>query len=377
MNRAKLDHLKLAAIAVAVALAAGDAAANTTEAVVIPDGEFSSPDGRPASQDGVTATKWRLTAALAARVIERAQAWGRDMQVDWAHASEDGDKVALGDAPASGWLKPSTMRYVPGRGIVATIKWNAKAALAIAADEYRYLSPVFLFHPNTGDVLALTSLALINNSALNLPATAALSAGMRAALAANPDFDPNPHEGENTVNLAVAMRAALGINDQTVTDESLVTAVASLKARSDVPDPVKYVAVAVLSAEQTAHAATKTTLATLQADVTKGAVTAALSKAKSEGVELTEALETHLITMGTSQGVEAVTTMLGAMPRNPAKAGQLQTNHAKVDPKLKQEQQGVTTSLSASQKDMARTLGLTDEAYLKQLNVYREKGLEV
>ncbi|MDR1276089.1 MAG: phage protease [Candidatus Accumulibacter sp.] len=130
---------------------------------VIPDGEFDALDGRPGNIEGVKAKKWRMDATIAEAVITRFTAYGVDLPIDYEHQTLH--TAANGrPAPAAGWMRG--LEYVSGTGLVAHVRWTDAAAAHLAAGEYRYLSPIFFFDPDTGAVLCLHSLALTNKPAL-------------------------------------------------------------------------------------------------------------------------------------------------------------------------------------------------------------------
>jgi phage I-like protein len=377
MNYA-LSHL-----CVAVALASGASfapGAGYTDPVIIPDGEFGSHDGRPASIDGVTAKMWRLTAASAKRAIEMIKLKGRDLQVDFDHASEDPELKAAGKAIASGWLRFDSLAYEPGRGIVGRIEWTDDAAAAIAKKQYRFLSPVFYFNKRTGDVLGLKSIALTNDPALNLPATARLTAESASALGldidSDSDYDTNTKgDSMSTVNKA-AICAALGLALDT-DDNSVITACASLKAISAKPvepDGSKYVAIASLTAEQVAHASTKDALAKLTAKINGESFAAELKAAKSEGALINDEFEAHLAKLCAEQGADVARATLKAVPRVPAFAGKMQSESS--GGKAADGKDGVAV-LSASQKDLAKSMGVTEADFAASLTQVRATGVDV
>lgn len=366
------------AVAVALAAAAGASASRTSEVLVIPDGEFASHDGRPASVKEVDGRfkKWRLTPEGGARIVALHARYGRDIQVDYDHASESPELKAAGKAPASGWIKTALTRYEPGKGLFVTIEWTAAAAAAIDAGEYKYLSPVFLYSIVNGDVFALTKVALTNDPALPL-AVSALTAASAAALSRelglpeliDPPTQTHTHQGV-TMNKTL-LAAALGLTAD-VSEETVLTAVAALAAKSKAePDPSKYVAVATLTAEQRAHADTKAELAKLQSAQLTRDTDALIAQAKSEGVELTEAYEGHLKTVGEKLGIAALTQMVADMPRNPAKAGKTQTG----DKPPKQSGQG--DALDDTQTAVCSLLGISAEQFAAQRAVMVKTGVLV
>lgn len=370
-----LSHCSLAVSSALAAATPGADGTLTTREVVIPDGEFASHDGRPASVEGSKVAKWRNAGAPAARLIALARKLGRDIQVDYEHASEDAALKAEGRAPAAGWIKHDSLAYEPGRGTVATIEWTAPAAAQIVARQMRFMSPVFFWSLLTGDVLALKSVALTNDPAVPLPVTAA--AALSAELARYIDFtdesDPNDRSMRGHHMDKTLLCFALGVAP-TATDESVLAAVSALKAQAATPDPANFVATPVLSAEQAAHAATKQALAALEAQQAKAEIGVAISAAKAEGVDMTQEYEAHLVTVGEKLGVTTLRSMLASAPRNPVKAGK----HQSGENKQQQGEDGqALTALTESQAAMAKLLGIDAKVYLAQINGWRERGLAV
>lgn len=130
---------------------------------VIPDGEFDAVDGRPGNIKGVKAKKWRMDAQIAQRLIAQFGERGVNLPIDYEHqtlkSAENGKP-----APAAGWI--TGLEYQPGAGLLAQVRWTDAGAAHLVAGEYRYLSPVFFFDPDTGAVQSLHSLALTNTPAL-------------------------------------------------------------------------------------------------------------------------------------------------------------------------------------------------------------------
>lgn len=123
---------------------------------VLPAGIFAGRDGRgpyTADVEAVVAATMRYLA-------------GAELPLDYDHQTEH--TVENGQpAPASGWVKELQGRAEGG--LWARVAWTPKAAAAIVAREYRYLSPVF-FHSKAGEVLRLDSIALTNKPNLQLKA---------------------------------------------------------------------------------------------------------------------------------------------------------------------------------------------------------------
>lgn len=159
MNSSKRAHpvVALNACSFAVGKAAG-------EIQLFPAGAFRANDGRPEAL-----AAWVMNAAVAQKLIAQFAARRNPMVLDYEHQtyfSADNGQPAL----AAGWI--DALRWVePGDGVAgglfATVRWTERAAAYIAADEYKYISPVFTYHPKTGGVVSLINAALTNNPAID------------------------------------------------------------------------------------------------------------------------------------------------------------------------------------------------------------------
>lgn len=136
----------------------------TTEAHLLPPGPFRSTDTRPEECDA-----WLLDATIAARVIERAAQQKNDFLIDYEHQSlrsaYNGQPV-----PAAGWFKTFEWREngTTANGLWATgIGWTAEGKERIAEKEYRYISAVFTYYADTGEVLEILSVALTNTPGID------------------------------------------------------------------------------------------------------------------------------------------------------------------------------------------------------------------
>ena len=168
---------------------------------LIPAGRFDAPRGSMAGTG-----PWNLTAAAAARIIAVNAVRQADILIDYEHqllASADNGAPA----PASGWIDPRSLTYVEAGeepGLYGVVKWTARAAALIDADEYRYLSPVFPYDPATGEPLDLVHVALTNYPAIDEPVRAALSAALSAPRLARSPLPLNEHHSVDVFNRAFA-----------------------------------------------------------------------------------------------------------------------------------------------------------------------------
>lgn len=126
---------------------------------LLPAGEFSARDGRPGP-----GMKWRLSneqgAVLAAEVSRMAAI--TPLVIDYEHQTLNA--VANGKpAPAAGWITSAS--WVSDVGLFGEVEWTAAAKAAIAAAQYRFISPVIRFEAD-GRVSAIEMAALTNYPAL-------------------------------------------------------------------------------------------------------------------------------------------------------------------------------------------------------------------
>lgn len=222
---------------------------------VTPAGHFKPSDGRE-----MKVPSWYIDAAVATKVIERFNSSAKKRVVDYEHQTLHKEENGQ-PAPAAGWFEE--LQWREGEGLFARTKLTARAAAHIAADEYIYFSPVFLYHPTTGHVLDVQMGALTNNPAIDGMEELSLRA------AATFGFSVETPE-ETPVNpLLLAVLAALGLAETTTEEqaiaalsahttnlrkllgleesaggEAVLAACTGLKAKATVPgtpDPAKYV----------------------------------------------------------------------------------------------------------------------------------------
>ena len=130
---------------------------------LLPSGSFTAIDGRPHE---VPDNKFKLLSETAQKVIAKVQQQKNDLFVDYEHqtlnASTNGQA-----APAAGWIKPETLKYVDGKGLFAEVKWTKKAQEHIDAGEYRYISSNIRYNKATGEITGLYGAALVNFAAVD------------------------------------------------------------------------------------------------------------------------------------------------------------------------------------------------------------------
>ena len=165
----------------------------------LPDGAFAARDGRPGTLTGGNLNAWNLSPSGAERVLGQWRRRETPLVIDYEHQSLNARHNGQ-PAPAAGWIE--SLRYEPGQGLFASIRWTEGAKAFIGQDEYRFISPVFSFNPQNGDVLELKGAALTNVPALD---------GLGAVAAAE-DFPPSDNpQPETAMNALNRLKQLLGL----------------------------------------------------------------------------------------------------------------------------------------------------------------------
>lgn len=167
---------------------------------VLPPGVFRSSDGRPANLPG-----WKIDAQIGARLAALA-ASGDDLVIDYEHQTIQA-KANGQPAPAAGWFR--SLKWRDGQGVfAANVRWTDKARAMIAAREYRYISPVFTFDTDTGEVQRVVGLGLTNTPALSgLTDLAALAVNGRHT----PSGANRPKDSQHSIQTFNALYGHLGV----------------------------------------------------------------------------------------------------------------------------------------------------------------------
>lgn len=137
-------------------------------------------------------------------ILEAFAAEGKDIVIDWEHASEL--KAAKGDqAPAAGWIK--SMEFRSGE-LWGRVEWTPKAIEQIRNKEYRYLSPVFAYERETRRIVRILSAGLTNQPNLYMTALN------------QEQIDENLRKEQEIMDLAKLL-VALGLPATTTFEEAL------------------------------------------------------------------------------------------------------------------------------------------------------------
>ncbi|MDK1288497.1 phage protease [Pseudoalteromonas umbrosa] len=322
--------------------------------LIIPDGLFSGHDGRPTD---VESGHWLMDDTAFQFLQAHAQQRPNDYLFDYEHQTLNKEKNGQ-PAPAAGWFKPGALQYVQGEGVYAeNVDWTDKAASAIRAKEYRFVSPVFLYDTITGRVLKLLHVALTNDPAI---------LGMDEVAILNSQFT---QFGVPPMNEAQQLLKALGVTvDGDVTEAHITqgqaaiekikqeaqTAQAALTAQQDKQQTVdlsKYVPIESYNALHTQYVALST-----QHQVTT--VDAEIDKARQDG-RIIEAEVGYFKKLGEQQGVAALTTMLET--RKPIAA--LTTQQTQQTQKPPEDKKKGLAALTADDKYAADQLGMSHQEF--------------
>lgn len=326
--------------------------ADSREVQLLPAGAFHAIDGRPGDVPG---KHWQLDAAAAQRVIAAAQARQNPFVIDYEHQTLNAEKNGQ-PAPAAGWWDAAKMEWRDGVGLFATdVQWTDQARAKIAANEYKFFSPVFKYDKQTGVVTDILMGALTNYPALD---------GMEALAARAASMNPSDKSSQETETMKELLKL-LGLKDDATEAEAIAalnaitksktdaeTAAAALKAAADKPDPAKFVPVETVTALQTQVAA-------LTAQMTEREVNDLVKQALDDG-RLLPAMETWARELG-KKDMAQLKAYIGAAQPIAALKG-TQTGGKGNAPAAAGE-------LSEEQRAVCKAMGLNEEEYKKSAGI--------
>ena len=123
----------------------------------------------PPGADGLLATKdgRQYRVSDPAMLVERLNAQMPEVRVDFDHQTERQSHTYRGSTAAEGWV--SQFRVAANGAIQAVMALSAYALHRVRSREYRYLSPA-MWYGKDGEITGFSSLALVNNPNMPLPA---------------------------------------------------------------------------------------------------------------------------------------------------------------------------------------------------------------
>lgn len=329
---------------------------------LLPAGHFKAIDGRPTEVPG---GHWFIDAAIAQRVIARVQSYVNDLVIDYEHQTLNAEENGQ-PAPAAGWFR-SDIEWRDS-GLWIRPRWTDRAKQYIQNGEYRYLSAVFPYDKQTGEVLGLHSAALVNRPGID---------GMKALAALNAQLPTNqqetvmnehmrkllaklgieiPEGGELTEAQATAALGALDAMESLAgRTETVEAELATLKAQKpgDEIDFTKAVPIATYNALVTEMAA-------LKAGSDKDTAERLITDARKDGKVLA-AEEEYLTDFAKQQGVAALKALIDARPAVAALKGQ-QTDEEDTQ---KDKGDGKDADLTAEDLAVLKATGLSKDEFIK------------
>jgi phage I-like protein len=251
---------------------------------------------------------------------------GLKLPIDFEHESEF--TVTLGAKPARAWIVETQARP---QGLFGRVEWLPDAVAALKAKAYRYISPTF-YRDEDGITASLVKAAAL---------VAAPALGMPALASATP---------QNGATMLKDILIALGLAE-TASAGDVVSAIALLKAG----DPAKFVPKAQHDATVTALASAEKKLQDAD-DAAQAARCSTLVDDAVKGGKIAPAAKDQYLALAKSN-YDGTKAAIDAMPVVLKAGTDTALDTADAD-------KGAAGKLSEAEKAMAKTLGLTEEAFL-------------
>ncbi len=186
--------------------------------------------GKVTGRDG---REWELVDPGA--VVLAFEANGADLPIDYEHQNDNPEAKLKGPVPAAGWIKEMV---ADDGGIWGRVEWTATAAEMIGRKEYRYLSPVLVYHAKTRQIVSLKGAGLVHTPNLYLSALASQEDTMKPI----PSKPAKPDQGAemDLATFAAAIAEMLGLPPDTPQAQLFAKLKEQLAAD---PDPAKFMPV--------------------------------------------------------------------------------------------------------------------------------------
>ena len=262
-----------------------------------------------------------------------------DLPIDWEHATQL--KAPKGEeAPAGAWIKALEIR---DGALWGRVEWNARAALQVANREYRFLSPVFDYDPDSTRIALLVSAGITNKP--------------NFLLTALNHENPNP---EASMPLSAVLAAALGLTVDDSEDKALA-AITQLKAtaqaaNSEQPSLERFVPRGDYDAVLQRATNAEQALATRNKAEHDKAVDTEIDAALKAGKITPATADYHRATCSEQAGLERFRQFVAAAPvvGDPSDLGERKPT--KTATALNVEQQAMCLQLGVDPVDFAKTL---------------------
>ncbi len=189
---------------------------------------------------------WKLSdAAALAAAFDPA----KEPQIDIEHSSQLAAPMGI-PAPAVGWIKEITVR---DGALWGRVEWTAEGEATVTSRAYRYLSPVFQYDFETGEILRIVSAGLTNSPNLEM-------AALNAAQMETDQMDAAVLEALGLKPTANAADAVLAINKMKADVTVALNAAQMPDATKFVPKADHDLALNRIKSFETAEAASRDAL---------------------------------------------------------------------------------------------------------------------
>lgn len=300
---------------------------------------------------GVDGRAWTFGPDEVRQVLAEFAAHLGEVVADWEHASEH--KAPKGEeAPAAGWVKELEER---DGALWGRVEWTDRAANQIAAREYRYISPVFLYTVDEQRrIQRLTSIGLTNRP--NFALTALNQAHSQEPPAAA-GGDSDPHQGD-TPTMDKELLARLGLPED-ATAEQVRAAVDGLKGelataqnRAQAPSLDKFVPRADYDTAVARATNAEQRLSALKKEKEDEAIDTAINQAVEDGKIPPSSVDYHKAQCRTEGGLERFQAYVDAAPEIGGDSGL----GGKTPPKGEQDK-----ALNAEMREVMRQFGNSED----------------
>lgn len=259
-----------------------------------------------------------------------------DLPLDWEHATQHRAPVGQ-DAPAAAWIKQLDIR---NGALWGQTDWTPRGALQIEAREYRFLSPVFDFDPETGRIARLVSAGLTNKPNFLLTAL-------------------NQENPENTpVKLSAALLALLGL-PETATEDQAIAATTQLKVtaqatNAELPSLERFVPRSDYDALHARATNAEQALVTQKKTEHNKEVDALITSATQAGKITPATIDYHRAACQDEEGLTRFKAFVAAAPTvaDPTNLGERKPDNT-------------ATALNAEEQQVAKLLGMSPDEFIK------------
>jgi len=321
----RVEHGDPAFIVRALNFVSGDA---PTTIQLLPAGKVEGRDGR----------YWEGSDAAA--IVAAFEKHDGPIVIDYEHATEyNWDNQP---APAAGWI---TALHNRDGEIWADVEWTEKAEAMIKAKEYRFISPVFYYSPQSLIILEVISAGLTNQP--NLKLTALNRRGSKPV-----QTDEEPLAMDKTQY--VALCRSLGLKDDASIDSVMAAIAANSKAAA--PDLEAFVPRADFDAMKTRAENAENSIKDGEAKAVNSQIEALVDGEIKAGKIKPAQRDFYVASCKQDGGVERFKAFAGTLTADPLAA------NSQLDDTKPAAAQG---QLSDAEKAMCKATGLSHEDFIK------------